>query len=82
MNRLLVQPFAWGAIKRALQTPQMQDRVAWLSCFVAVTAPQDAVTRAIPAENPALCVVAFRPESTELVRRLADQLRMSVFLIK
>lgn len=47
-----------------------------------VKSAQDAVTRAIQAENPALCVLACRPESTELVRRLTDQLRMSVFLVK
>ena len=41
-----------------------------------------AVARAIQAENPALCVVACQPESAELGHRLADQLRVSVFLVK
>ncbi len=47
-----------------------------------VTSAQEAVARAIQAENPSLCVVACRPESTELVGRLTDQLRVSVFLVK
>lgn len=40
------------------------------------------VVRAIQAESPALCVVACQPESTGLIRRLTDQLRVSVFLIR
>ena len=47
-----------------------------------VRSTQEAVTRAIQSDNPALCVVACQPESAELWRRLADQLRVSVFLVK
>ena len=50
--------------------------------FRSVPSAQGAVARAIQSENPALCVVGCQPESAELERRLADQLRVSVFLVK
>lgn len=46
------------------------------------TSVTTAIARAVQAENPSLCVVACQPEATELGYRLADQLRVSVFLVK
>ena len=47
-----------------------------------VASSSGVVVRAIQAESPALCVVACQLESTELIRRLTDQLRVSVFLMR
>ena len=47
-----------------------------------VTSANRAVARAIQSEDPVLFVAACHPESSELIRQLTDQLRMSVFLVK
>lgn len=47
-----------------------------------VASSGNVVPSTIQAEAPALCVVACQPESTELIRRLTDQLRVSVFLMR
>ena len=47
-----------------------------------VTSANRAVARAIQSEYPVLFVAACQPESSELIRQLTDQLRMSMFLVK